>query len=163
VPASLEELLARAMSKSPAARPSTALAFARALQVVEQELRLAMTDIEVPDTSWLGGSTTPADSSEGDGRTVVRAVIEVNPDGGPVQPARSAPAAEDRTVLRPVTEVDPDARRRAQANGTSGIAWDEDATGVTQGRPRVAPATGDEEPATRRRPTARVLVASAVA
>src|SRR5690606_39622223 len=94
-------LLARAMAKSPAARPASALELARALQVVEQELRLAMTDIEVPDTSWLSPAAPSPDDSD-EGRTVVRAVTEVDPTGAPPPP----PPADDEphTVLRPVRD-----------------------------------------------------------
>ena len=49
VPTSLERLLAQAMSKDPLQRPASALDFARALQVVEQELRFARTAIVVLD------------------------------------------------------------------------------------------------------------------
>jgi serine/threonine protein kinase len=49
VPTSLERLLAQAMSKDPFQRPASALDFARALQVVEQELRFARTAIVVLD------------------------------------------------------------------------------------------------------------------
>src|SRR5262249_20227737 len=45
VPAAFDRLLVQAMSKDPAARPSSALDFARSLQSVEQELRLGRTDI----------------------------------------------------------------------------------------------------------------------
>jgi serine/threonine protein kinase len=43
VPPSLERLLHGALAKDPAGRPSTALAFARGLQAVEQEQRLPLT------------------------------------------------------------------------------------------------------------------------
>ncbi|MEE6286758.1 serine/threonine-protein kinase [Georgenia sp. MJ173] len=152
VPASLEQLLGRAMAKSPAARPSTALAFARALQVVEQELRLAMTDIEVPDASWLGGAVPAEDPTAGEGRTVVRAVTEVDPTGA--RPADRQPVSDDgRTVLRPVTEVAtgspaPGAGSPARA---AEQGWDEDDT-VLGGVSRP-----DGEPPRRR---TRTLIAS---
>jgi serine/threonine protein kinase len=49
VPASLQRLLAQALSKDPGARPSSAAAFARALQVIEVEQRFDMTPFEVGD------------------------------------------------------------------------------------------------------------------
>jgi len=49
VPPSFERLLHSALAKDPAARPATALAFARALQAVEQEQRLPLTTIVVAD------------------------------------------------------------------------------------------------------------------
>ncbi|MBD8062901.1 serine/threonine-protein kinase [Oceanitalea stevensii] len=143
VPASLEQLLARAMAKSPAARPASALELARALQVVEQELRLAMTDIEVPDTSWLSPAAPSPDDSD-EGRTVVRAVTEVDPTGAPPPP----PPADDEphTVLRPVRD-----------------GWEpEDLTESTRSRRAVATDADDAAPE-RRRPGRRWVVAGAAA
>ena len=143
VPASLEQLLARAMAKSPAARPASVLELARALQVVEQELRLAMTDIEVPDTSWLSPAAPSRDDGSDEGRTVVRAVTEVDPTGAPPPP----PPADDEqhTVLRPVRD-----------------AWEgEDLTESTRGRGALA--TDDDDAPERRRPGRRWVVAGAAA
>jgi hypothetical protein len=47
VPASLEQILAQAMSKVPAQRPASAAEFGRLLQSVESELRLAVTPLEL--------------------------------------------------------------------------------------------------------------------
>ncbi|WP_324651208.1 serine/threonine-protein kinase [Georgenia sp. H159] len=138
VPASLEQLLARAMAKSPAARPATALELARALQVVEQELRLAMTDIEVPDTSWLSPSTVSPDDGAEDGHTVVRAVTEVDPTGGTPPPAPRY-TDEPHTVLRPVVHVED--------------------TEATRGRSAVA--EPEETAPPRRRPTWRWVAVGA--
>ncbi len=52
VPASLESVLARAMSKQPKARQSGALEFIRDLQAVEEELGLPQTPIEVAMDDW---------------------------------------------------------------------------------------------------------------
>jgi len=143
VPASLEQLLARAMAKAPSARPATALELARALQLVEQELRLAMTDIEVPDTSWLapptGGGSTDDESS-----TVVRAVTEVDPTGE--RPAPPPAEDEPHTVLRPVRDV----------------GWEPgDATESTRGRSAVAAEPEEEDAPPRRRPGLRWVLAGA--
>jgi serine/threonine protein kinase len=69
VPSSLERLLSQAMSKKPEHRPRSAMELARHLQRVEQELRLARTEIVVLEHSHDGaslhevvpetGSTTP--------------------------------------------------------------------------------------------------------
>ncbi|BDZ41257.1 hypothetical protein GCM10025865_05560 [Paraoerskovia sediminicola] len=79
VPASLERVLATAMAKSADARFPSALAFARALQSVQQELSLAATPIDVLDDSGAvqdvgvvpgGGNDTgwaPAASGSGGG------------------------------------------------------------------------------------------------
>lgn len=74
VPAGLERLLAQAMAKDPAHRPESALAFARALQAVEQQQRLARTPIVVLDER---GHTTlvsqPGGPAADDDRTRVKA------------------------------------------------------------------------------------------
>ncbi len=143
VPASLEQLLARAMAKSPAARPATALELARDLQVIEQELRLAMTDIEVPDASWLAPALAGPDGGSEEGRTVVRAVTEVDPEGPAVAPV---PHEDDpHTVLRPVRPV--------------GSHWEpDDATESTRAKAGVV--APDDAPV-RRRPSWRWLAAGA--
>jgi hypothetical protein len=93
VPVTLERLLALAMAKDPASRPATALAFARALQEIEQEQRFPRTAIVVLDeqghTTLADQSPSPAD--DGDDRTRVRAPKAVQAQV-PV-PARPAPAA----------------------------------------------------------------------
>jgi tRNA A-37 threonylcarbamoyl transferase component Bud32 len=74
VPAGLERLLAQAMAKDPAHRPESALEFARALQAVEQQQRLARTPIVVLDER---GQTTlvsqPGGPAADDDRTRVKA------------------------------------------------------------------------------------------
>lgn len=84
VPDSLQRLLMRAMAKSPADRPPSALELGHSFQVVEQELRLAMTDVEVPDSAWLSSEPPASPAAEQGPRTVVRAVSD------------PAPADEDR-------------------------------------------------------------------
>ncbi|MCE1179086.1 MAG: serine/threonine protein kinase [Micrococcales bacterium] len=74
VPVSLERLLAQAMAKEPANRPESALAFARALQAVEQEQRFPRTPVLVLDEEGNAApdSTSYAGLDDGD-RTRVRA------------------------------------------------------------------------------------------
>ncbi|GAA1802928.1 serine/threonine-protein kinase [Agromyces neolithicus] len=69
VPPSLEAVLARAMSRSPAARQANALEFIRDLQSVEEELGLAQTPLEVVIDDWAVVTTI-----DGDERTRVSAV-----------------------------------------------------------------------------------------
>ncbi|MET4159685.1 serine/threonine-protein kinase [Agromyces sp. PvR057] len=52
VPDSLERVLARAMSKRPADRQSSALEFVRDLQAIEEELALPQTPLEVVTEDW---------------------------------------------------------------------------------------------------------------
>ncbi|ACQ80013.1 serine/threonine protein kinase [Beutenbergia cavernae DSM 12333] len=75
VPASLERVLERGLAKHPSQRYATALDFARALQQVEQELRLAPTPIDVPDTSWIADAVAASEENA----TRVRAVTTVDP------------------------------------------------------------------------------------
>lgn len=65
IPDSLDRLLQQAMAKQPLSRPPSALAFARGLQAVEQEQRLALTQIIVPPsehqvTREIGGPDSDA-------------------------------------------------------------------------------------------------------
>ncbi|MFC5501207.1 serine/threonine-protein kinase [Lysinimonas soli] len=62
VPASLEALLRRAMSRRPELRPGSVLEFIRELQLIETELGVAQTAIEVAMDDWALG--TVADMEE---------------------------------------------------------------------------------------------------
>lgn len=109
VPAGLERLLAQAMAKDPAHRPVSALEFARALQSVEQNQRLARTPIVVLDeqghttlVSQTQGSPTGRGGEADDDRTRIKA-----PQTVVAQPGGPSP-----------TLLDDDTRRRAdQAPG----------------------------------------------
>jgi hypothetical protein len=90
VPVSLERLLAQAMAKDAAARPATALAFARALQEIEQEQRFTRTAIVVLDeqghTALAEPAATPA--VDDDDRTRIRSPRTVHAqDQGPTAAA----------------------------------------------------------------------------
>lgn len=110
VPVSLERLLSQAMSKDAANRPQTALAFARALQEIEQEQRFPRTQIVVLDEQ---GQTTLADTTPtpgaDDDRTRVRAPQAVRaqnpapapPAYRPMSGSTSIPAAGHTTVTSP--------------------------------------------------------------
>ncbi|WP_037366099.1 serine/threonine-protein kinase [Nakamurella lactea] len=76
VPPSLERVIARAMDKNPAARYATALDFARALQQVEGELRLAPTPIDVLDEDPATAAEQLGDSPA----TRVRALTVIEPE-----------------------------------------------------------------------------------
>ncbi|QTE28990.1 serine/threonine-protein kinase [Pengzhenrongella sicca] len=107
VPPALEQVLATAMAKAPAARYPSALSFARALQQVQSQLRMSVTQVEVRDDSVA----PDRDEIEDDGATRIRSVVTVSPNVVPaprqpgwgtadpaltatsVPPAGSAPAA----------------------------------------------------------------------
>lgn len=113
VPTSLDRLLRQAMSKDPVQRPPSALAFARALQGIEQELRLTRTDIDVAQemTPPPAQAIEPASGPPGQA-TRVRAQSVSQPmlgkqafpiagSGATVVPQRSAPSSqEDHTQHR---------------------------------------------------------------
>jgi serine/threonine protein kinase len=58
VPAALEELLRRAMSRQPEQRPASALEFVRELQQIETELGLPQTPLEVAMDDWALGTVS---------------------------------------------------------------------------------------------------------
>jgi serine/threonine protein kinase len=58
VPASLEALLRRAMSRRPELRPASALDFVRELQVIETELGVSQTPIEVSLDEWASATVS---------------------------------------------------------------------------------------------------------
>ena len=113
VPLSLERVLARGMAKDRRLRPASALAFARELTAVEQELRLPPTPVRVRDA---GGRTTDAAPGAGpEDRTSVKTPSRVeaqppaagSPYGAPYAAPYGAPAptpatgeVEERTVRR---------------------------------------------------------------
>jgi serine/threonine protein kinase len=115
VPVSLERLLGQSMAKDAGNRPATALAFARALQEIEQEQRFPRTAIVVLDDQ---GQTTLADQTptpagDEDDRTRVRSPQAVRsaqalPQARPARTAypplsgsTSIPAAGQTSVTTP--------------------------------------------------------------
>jgi serine/threonine protein kinase len=129
VPVSLQRLLTQSMAKDPAARPDTALAFARALQEIEQEQRFPRTAIVVLDEQ---GQTTLADQSapDGDGdddRTRVRSPKAVHAQTP--APARTAPRAYQQpmsgsTSIPAAASTAVTSNQASSALGTRGPASD---------------------------------------
>lgn len=107
VPGSLNDLLARAMSKRPDDRPHSALAFAELLQDIQTQLGFAHTRIEVFDASPEAGEQV-----EDDGRTRIRPVKIVLSDAIAEQGTRlrpklvRPPVVDDRTKQRPAAQKD---------------------------------------------------------
>ncbi len=140
VPESLDRLLRQAMARNPALRPSSALAFARGLQRIEQELRLGLTQIVVPSGARLAEATTTSS-------TRVRAVIPRSTIPGP-PPASPQPASP-----QPASPPPPNARPSATPSATAPHA------ATPQSAPRYAewppPAAEWSEPVLSNNPAAR--------
>jgi len=105
VPDALERLLQQAMAKDPSRRPQTALAFARALQGVEQEQRWPITQILVDQTDRKPAQ--PSDLLDDDGATRRRP-----------QRVEAQPRPVERTGRRamPVFVADDDPTRNAASS-----------------------------------------------
>ncbi|HEY7046361.1 MAG TPA: serine/threonine-protein kinase [Jatrophihabitantaceae bacterium] len=105
VPPSFERLLHSALAKDPNARPATALAFARGLQAVEQEQRLALTPIVVADDPRRAAATVrPADAPADEDGTRVKQPVRVE----------GADIREPRPLGGLPRELDDDPTRRKQ-------------------------------------------------
>lgn len=147
VPASLERLLAQAMSKNPLARPATALELARSLQHIEQQERFSRTAIVVLDEEGHTASRPAAQAPDptrlrhatpapGSGRTLPppplgQPVIGGELSGGrgiPGSPAVSfttgaqGPASSTVTGPQPGYQSGPSGARPDHASGPSPFA-----------------------------------------
>lgn len=148
VPASLERLLAQAMSKTAAQRPRSALELARALQTIEQEQRFTRTEIVVEGLSTTG-PTPHLQQGRGEGeRTRLRAPTRVTPQADPppqrsTPPHRSTPA--DRST--PPDRSTPQTAPRAMVTSMPS-APDEPSGG--QLRPRAPATVAKSEPTVHR-------------
>ena len=168
-PSSLDRLLQQAMSKDPAHRPRTALELARHLQRVEQEMRLARTEIVVLETDLpadedaAAASRVPAPPSTPLAPAPVATPSGPSPDEGvtmlkravTVRPSTPSPAAHEAlTERRPV---------RATPARPAAVTGEE-----TELRPRVASPTPPPDTALHPTPTRagvspKVLAMAAIA
>lgn len=82
-PASLQQVIERAMSKHPDARYPSAVAFARALQKVQIELSHSVTPIDIVDDHPVAEDL----EDEADGLTRVRDIVSIEPDAGLTRPS----------------------------------------------------------------------------
>jgi len=102
-PASLQRVLDRAMSKSPADRYDSALAFARALQTVQIELSHSVTPIDILDDQI----PDDIEQDEDDGLTRVRGVVSIDPEttpaAGMTRPSATTTPVAPRFGAPPVT------------------------------------------------------------
>lgn len=109
VPASLQTVLATAMSREPSRRYASARDFAEALRTVQSELGLSPTPLEIPDEEWTPASG-PVDFTDSELRGPARSQLE-----------------------RDVT------RKRPAPAGVSGLARDEDTDISAPGPGRRSP------------------------
>ncbi len=156
VPASLNHLLLNSLSTDPANRPPTALAFARAVNDIERELRLPPTEIELPvgEDTLSTPIARPQDGPDDEDATRSRGGIQV------VSPEPEAPPAP-RPAPAPA-RTSPPAPAGTWLGSTAATDLDEGQT-VRKPTPTGSPVTEVDEPALRA-PTRRPLkVAAAVA
>jgi hypothetical protein len=112
VPASLEAVLARAMSKQPKARQSGALEFIRDLQAVEEELGLPQTPIEVAMDDWALATAVDLDE-----RT------RVSPARSGIDQARRRRRSAARTTVDPASAETTAGRARSTPPTARRLAW----------------------------------------
>ncbi len=117
VPDSLERLIRHAMAHRPDDRPASAAAFARALQDVEVQQRLAMTPLEVRDDSALPRPSGVADDGEGTRLKGPRVIHSQ-------QPARPTPGPSANGVVTgvPSTPTDAATLRRTSIGASPTVA-----------------------------------------
>ncbi|MFK4791043.1 serine/threonine-protein kinase [Microbacterium sp. ZW T5_56] len=120
VPDSLQRTLLRALSKSPADRHSTALAFARALQKVQIELSMAVTVIDIIDDS----PGRQNEDAEADGLTRVRSVMSITPLAAAAALTPADPVVDSAAVPAPRAAVDVEPRQlRRRTRSAAPSLW----------------------------------------
>lgn len=112
VPASLEALLKRGMSRRPEARPASVLEFVRELQTIEAELGVPQTALEIAMDEWALGTVGDLED-----RTRLRPV----PGAGapPATRRRRRTAVGEYAGIGTVREVDPAPRRFSHSRPTA--------------------------------------------
>lgn len=126
VPASLEDVLRRAMSRKPESRPASALELVRELQLVETELGMPQTPAEIAMDDWALG--TVADEED---RTRLRPVATGSSparDGRKRRRRRAATTTEFApvgTIREPSGPTGPfsKSRTREESAGFRRLAW----------------------------------------
>ena len=162
VPTSLDRMLQQALAKDPSHRPQSALELARNFQRVEQEMRLARTEVFLLDHGGAAVAaktptqtpTDPARANSANSATITPRIQDpVDADAtqrkaprrvGPVQQPQQAPPALTPAAPEPRPPADPRASQ------------------PTQRRPALV-AVEQEIPAEPRRASKRPLLAAAVA
>jgi serine/threonine protein kinase len=104
VPPQLERLLRRAMEKNPSARPESAVAFARVLRLVQEEMGREPTPLSIPDVSppeTMTANPLPPSPTCAAPAAATRASVRQVPADTAVVPRRHAEKV-DPTVVRSV-------------------------------------------------------------
>jgi tRNA A-37 threonylcarbamoyl transferase component Bud32 len=123
VPASLEALLRRGLSRRPEARPASVLEFVRELQTIEAELGLPQTPLEIAMDEWALGTV-----ADGEDRTRLRPVPGAGSAPAPRRRRRRTAAAE-YAGIGTVREADPPQHRfshsrpRPAPRGVQAVTW----------------------------------------
>jgi len=149
VPDSLYRVLATAMAKNPEGRHGTALEFAWALQRIQAEMSMSVTSVDVIDES-----VDEVEEDEGDdGRTRVRSVVSIDPNGDSIEPLAELPfITTDATVMRDIDHSGrPIASAKHAAPRTTSNA-EPVADRTVARRPEVLFETGTPVESTRARP-----------
>ncbi|MBX3091727.1 MAG: protein kinase [Cryobacterium sp.] len=124
VPASLEKLLQKAMSRKPDGRPTSALEFVRGLQAIESELGVPQTPVEVAVDDWA--LATVGDLGD---RTRIRGVAGANhPSGARLRKRRRFSPGEYAPVGTVLRETDPSqpspsTKSALRGRGMQVLAW----------------------------------------
>ena len=142
VPLGLFKVLQKGMEKEPQKRYPTALAFAQALTQVEISLQLPSTSVDLPQEILSASRVSfqpdeeiaPEGFDEGDQRTRLRAVREIDPSGSlatNVYPDKNDFEADQATRLRMPTSIDPQGSNKNNFSApTSAVNSNSAPTGV---------------------------------
>lgn len=124
VPASLEALLKRGMSRRPEARPASVIEFIRELQTIETELGVSQTPLEIAMDEWALG--TVADLED---RTRLRPLAGARNSPSPRRRRRRTGEAEEYAAVGTVREATPTPRRFSHSRpapprrGIQAVTW----------------------------------------
>ena len=129
VPEPLDRLIALTLAKDPADRPQTASAFARALQRIEQDLRLPATPVDVP----AAPVTDLYDDVESE---VTRFVARASSDSAREEPAAESAAIGARTEGDGEMDAGGDTGAEADDDGHTRLAFRSAAPTAPSATPR---------------------------
>jgi eukaryotic-like serine/threonine-protein kinase len=120
VPASLDALLRRAMSRRPEQRPASVLELVRELQQIETELGLPQTPLEVAMDDWAIGTV-----SDFEDRTRLRPLAGTTPTGPKRRRRAAEQAAGSAAAVRTVREASSPQRLSGPAptRGQRTVTW----------------------------------------